>query len=85
MNQSATLDEWLQQNAPSWRPRNERLGFGVLSRHIDGPTPVDYLPRIENIPMNQYFAELLEVPKFSPSWDLALQTWRDEFYSFSTR
>jgi tetratricopeptide (TPR) repeat protein len=85
MNQSATLDEWLQQKAPSWRPRSERLGFGVLSRHIDGPTPVDYLPRIENIPMHQYFPELLEVPKFSPAWDLALQPWRDAVYSSSTR
>jgi tetratricopeptide (TPR) repeat protein len=80
MNQSATLDEWLQQNAPSWRPRNERLGFGVLSRHIDGPTPVDYLPRIENIPVAQYFQELLDVPKFFPNWDIALQPGRDKLF-----
>ncbi|MFE4107916.1 O-antigen ligase family protein [Almyronema epifaneia] len=73
MNQSNTLRQWLTENAPSWQPRSQRLGFGALSRHIDGPIPADFLPRIENIPMTLFLSELMPSLNFMPPLDLELQ------------
>lgn len=80
---AATMDEgntflaWLHQ-APSQQPRSRRLGFGVLSRHIDGPLPADYLPRIENVPMVEFFSPLLPSPTYLPELDRLLQQQRDQ-------
>lgn len=78
MEASSSFRQWLQENAPTWQPRSERLGFGVLSRHIDGPTPVDFYPRIENIPMVRFFAPVFVSAFYMPELDTALQPWRDE-------
>ena len=51
MSRSATFDQWLKQKAPSQPYRRERAGFGVLSRHIDGPIPIDFLTVVDNIPL----------------------------------
>ena len=40
--QSASFHEWVTQKAPSHQNRNRRLGFGTISRHIDGPLPSDF-------------------------------------------
>jgi tetratricopeptide (TPR) repeat protein len=78
MAQSHTLDQWLKEKAPTQPLRNERLGFGTLSRHMDGPNPIDYLPRLENIPMTRFLGELFPSPKYFPKFDQALQPNRDQ-------
>ncbi len=44
---ASTFHEWLTQ-APSRSNSNHRLGFGTISRHIDGPLPKDFSPQIES-------------------------------------
>jgi hypothetical protein len=74
MNSSATLDQWLQKNAPSRQYRRERAGFGVLSRHIDGSIPIDFLTIVENIPLAVLLNnELLPTSVYLPAWDQLLQ------------
>ncbi len=78
MGRSTSLDQWLKQNAPSRSYRRERSGFGVISRHIDGPIPVDFLKVVENIPVTQFFDRL--IPRsldFVPELDNALQPQRE--------
>ncbi|MFH7243943.1 MAG: O-antigen ligase family protein [Spirulina sp.] len=76
MDNAANFKDWLQRTAPSWQPRSGRLGFGVLSRHIDGPTPSDFYPRIENVPMVKFFPEVIVSPIFLPALDQALQPYQ---------
>jgi uncharacterized protein involved in response to NO len=90
MGRSASFDQWLKQNAPGSQARRERLGFGVLSRHTDGPAPVDFLTAIDNIPMTTYFTNQL-IPSFfyAPELDQVLQVDRDallqQIMSFSSQ
>lgn len=77
MDQADTFLAWLHR-APSQEPRSRRLGFGVLSRHIDGPLPSDFLPMVENMPMVELFSPLLPSPIFLPQLDLALQPQRNQ-------
>lgn len=77
MNQASSFDQWLKQLAPAYEIRSTRLGFGVLSRHIDGPAPVDYFPYVANVPMNQFFKEPFRPPVFLPPVDRALQPERE--------
>ncbi|PSN13063.1 polymerase [filamentous cyanobacterium CCT1] len=76
MANANNFTDWLQRTAPSWQPRSERLGFGVLSRHIDGPNPSDFFPRVENIPVVQFFEPLFPSPVFDPTLDNALEPYR---------
>ncbi|MGG6237386.1 O-antigen ligase family protein [Nodosilinea sp. AN01ver1] len=75
MANANNFTDWLR-TAPSWQPRSERLGFGVLSRHIDGPNPSDFFPRVENIPVVQFFEPLFPSPIFAPALDNALEPYR---------
>lgn len=77
MAQSTSFDDWLKRNAPIWKPRSQRLGFGIISRHIDGPQPSDYLPRVENVPMVKFFAAVFPEVSFMPELDQLLQPERD--------
>ncbi|MBA2748113.1 MAG: O-antigen ligase family protein, partial [Tatlockia sp.] len=77
MDSSATLEQWLKQKAPTQQYRRSRAGFGVLSRHNDGPAPVDFLPVVENGAMTNLFAGLIPSAIYEPELDLALQPWRD--------
>lgn len=83
MSRSASFDQWLKQNAPSRQYRRERAGFGVLSRHIDGPIPLDFLQVFENIPIAQFFEQAKSsgylFPSFvyAPELDKVLQPERD--------
>jgi uncharacterized protein involved in response to NO len=77
MNASATFDQWLKQKAPPQQYRRSRAGFGVLSRHNDGPAPVDFLPVVENAAMTNLFTDLMPSIIYEPKLDLALQPWRD--------
>lgn len=78
MASASDFTDWLQRTAPSWQPRSERLGFGVLSRHIDGPNPLDFLPRAENIPVVQFFEPLFPSPMFMPALDRALEPYQTQ-------
>lgn len=80
MNQAKSLDQWIQQLAPSRQYPRERAGFGVLSRHIDGPAPTDFFPVVENIAMTQFFAALLPSPSYSPDLDNGLQPFRKRLW-----
>lgn len=77
MERSDNFDRWVKQNAPVWQYRRQRLGFGVLSRHIDGSIPTDFWIVADNIAMTTWFAELLPSPVYMPELDLALQPWQD--------
>ncbi|MGP1387429.1 MAG: O-antigen ligase family protein [Thainema sp.] len=81
MAQSDDFDQWLRQNAITRRYRNERLGFGTLSRHIDGPIPEDFWVIVENIPTAQFFSDLLPTPVYNKPLDQSLQPWRDQLLS----
>jgi uncharacterized protein involved in response to NO len=76
MAQSKSLDEWIKLRAPVSQYRRERAGFGVLSRHIDGPAPQDFLQVVDNTAMTSFFSELLPSSIYSPSLDKALQPLR---------
>lgn len=76
MNQSSSFDQWLKENAPSVQYRRQRLGFGVLSRHIDGSIPQDFLVVVDNVPMNTWFSEILPSPIQNTELELAIQPLR---------
>jgi hypothetical protein len=80
MERSKSFDQWVKQNAPTRQYPRERSGFGVLSRHIDGPAPLDFFPVVENVAMTQFLAELLPSPSYSPDLDTALQPFRDKLW-----
>ncbi|WP_190802404.1 O-antigen ligase family protein [Leptolyngbya sp. FACHB-261] len=76
---SQSFDQWVKEKAPIRQYRRERSGFGVLSRHIDGPIPDDFLQVVDNVIMTNYLNELLPTsPFYLPELDRALQPWRDE-------
>ncbi len=72
MNSSANFDKWLKQNAPQRSYRRERAGFGLLSRHIDCPLPVDFLTIIENSITNNFFNDIFPSPFYEPKIDRIL-------------
>ena len=48
MKQTISFHNWITQKAITHQERNQRLGFGTISRHIDGSIPSDFLIRLEN-------------------------------------
>lgn len=76
MTAATTFDEWLKEAAPTVEVRNERLGFGVFRRHDDGPSPMDYYTRLENVAIAKFFDPLVPSPVFMPALDEPLQTYR---------
>ena len=76
MAQSKSLDDWIKNRAPVLVYRRERAGFGVLSRHIDGPAPQDFFEVVDNVAMTLFLPEVLPSPSYSPDLDLALQPLR---------
>ncbi|KAM3097171.1 O-antigen ligase family protein [Phormidesmis sp. 146-12] len=77
MATSTSLDQWIKQNAPSREVRRSRPGFNILSRHVDGPVPKDFLTTSENIALNNLLKELLPSQIYFPELDSALQGDRD--------
>ncbi|XGW00497.1 MAG: O-antigen ligase family protein [Leptolyngbya sp. BL-A-14] len=77
MERSSTFDQWLKQNAPTQSYRRERAGFGVLSRHIDGAIPVDFMTVLDNVPIAQFCKDLILPFDYAPALDTALQAKRD--------
>ncbi|MEM8543285.1 MAG: polymerase, partial [Cyanobacteria bacterium P01_H01_bin.119] len=79
MSTSNHLDEWLKEPPITWQPRSQRSGFGVLSRHIDGPLPKDYLPRIENLVVTRFFEDVFDMSAYLPRLDQQINSQRIEF------
>ncbi len=72
MNQATSLHQWLSKTAPTRQYRRERSGFGVLSRHIDGPIPRDFLIVDEIVPVTLFFSDLFPNPTYLYDLDRAL-------------
>ncbi|MGB3296630.1 MAG: O-antigen ligase family protein, partial [Phormidesmis sp.] len=62
LSASPSFHDWLTQAAPSRQQRTQRLGFGTISRHIDGPLPKDFSSISENILATDFLAALFPVP-----------------------
>ncbi len=78
MNEATTLEQWLKEFVLYVRLRSERVGFGVLMRHDDGPSPSDFYIRWENLAMTRFFETLLPSPDFMFELDEQLQPYRDD-------
>ncbi|MEM8602546.1 MAG: O-antigen ligase family protein [Cyanobacteria bacterium P01_H01_bin.121] len=77
MDEAANFQQWLTQAVPPLPYRRERTGFGVLSRHSDGPIVQDLPVLFANpgaVLLNRFWLRDL---RYAPAFDLALQTWRD--------
>jgi hypothetical protein len=80
MAKSTSFDQWIKQNAPSREVRRSRQGFGIISRHIDGPIPKDFLTVAENIVFNNLLKELLPSQIYFPELDQVLQSDREALF-----
>ncbi|MGD1859428.1 MAG: O-antigen ligase family protein [Leptolyngbyaceae cyanobacterium] len=76
MDEADTFDQWLKDLTPYARLRSERLGYGVLMRHDDGPSPTDFYARWENLAVSRFFETLVFSPQFSFELDQKLQPYR---------
>lgn len=81
MEQATSFDAWLKNNQLIEQPRTQRVGFGALNRHIDGPLPLDYSPSIVNQPVTIAFSGLIGAPSFFPELDRILQKNREKILS----
>jgi uncharacterized protein involved in response to NO len=77
MSRSTTFEQWLKQNAPTRSHRRDRVGFGVLSRHIDGPAPADFLIVVDNVAMSYFFNDLFPSWEYFRELDFAIQSQKD--------
>ncbi|WP_071992352.1 O-antigen ligase family protein [Leptolyngbya sp. PCC 6406] len=73
MAEASDFLDWVKNTAPTVQQRHERLGFGVLMRHIDGPQPVDYWFQVNNVVTTTLLQPLFPSPAFLPALDEALQ------------
>ena len=71
--QQRSLKDWLGdlRHYQSYRP--DRLGFGVLSRHLGGSIPKDYGLRYDNLLINHFLWELFPERSYFPALDLKLE------------
>jgi hypothetical protein len=79
MRQGKSFFDWLENYAPSLQYRRQRAGFGVLSRHIDGTQPLDFVPLVENIAVKTWLTEIFPTQDYSPLLDELLQPLREKF------
>lgn len=73
--------DWLRSAAPAVAITYTRAGFGVNSRHIDGPQPTDFFIAIDNLPMVTLFAPLWPDNYFLPELDQALAGDRQRLFA----
>ncbi len=78
MAQSKSFDQWLKQKAPTRELRRQRSGFGVLSRHIDGVIPSDFLTVEENLAMTYLVRDIIYEWKYYPDLEKPLQVLREK-------
>jgi len=81
MGTAQNFGEWLRLKPAVWQYRRKRDGFGVVSRHLDGPAPQDFYLVQENVALVNWFEELLPSPMTKRNLDLALQPLRDKLLS----
>ncbi len=63
MTQFTSFDDWLRQPLPPNSPliinyRRQRLGFNVVSRHMDGVTPIDFFGVRDRAEISLFFKDL---------------------------
>jgi uncharacterized protein involved in response to NO len=78
MAQSKSFDQWLKQLAPKRELRRQRSGFGVLSRHIDGVNPTDFLTVEENLATTYLIRDITYEWKYYPDLEKPLQLLREK-------
>jgi uncharacterized protein involved in response to NO len=78
MAQSKSFDQWLKQKAPTRELRRQRSGFGVLSRHIDGVIPSDFLTVEENLATTYLMRDITYEWKYYPELEKILQVRREK-------
>jgi uncharacterized protein involved in response to NO len=78
ISRSTRFDQWIKEKSPIRQYRRQRSGFGVLSRHIDGPAPQDFMIVIDNQLVTTFLPGVLPSPFYNPDLDRALQPWRDD-------
>ena len=77
MEQATSFDDWLKNSTLISQPRSQRIGFGILNRHIDGPFPSDYYTRTVNQPVARFFGAMLPSRPWFKDLDISLQTYRE--------
>jgi hypothetical protein len=78
MAQSKSFDQWLKQMSPTRELRRQRSGFGVLSRHIDGVIPSDFLTVEENLATTYLMRDITYEWKYYPELEKLLQVRREK-------
>ncbi|NJM67862.1 MAG: O-antigen ligase domain-containing protein [Acaryochloris sp. RU_4_1] len=73
MAKAQTFEQWLQTYPVVRKYHRQRAGFGVLSRHTDGPNPTDFFLVIDNVVMSEIFADMMPTPMYLPALDRLLQ------------
>jgi hypothetical protein len=68
MNNVNSFDEFLRSPLPLFTPLklkepNQRVGFGIMSRHIDGPDPYDLFVIERNAIFAHFWSDLFPSPK----------------------
>lgn len=81
MQQAQTFQEWLQDYPIVRKYHRQRAGFGVLSRHTDGPNPTDFFQVIDNVVMTEIFSDMMPVPEYFPDLDRTLKERRSALLS----
>ncbi|WP_299487291.1 O-antigen ligase family protein [Acaryochloris sp. IP29b_bin.137] len=81
MQKARTFQEWLQDYPIVRQYHRQRAGFGVLSRHTDGPNPTDFFRVIDNVVMTEILSDMMPVPVYFPDLDRALQERRNALLS----
>lgn len=81
MQKARIFQEWLQDYPIVRKYHRQRSGFGVLSRHTDGPNPTDFFLVIDNVVMTEIFNDMMPVPEYFPDLDRALQERRNALLS----
>lgn len=77
MAKAQTFQQWLQEYPIVRKYHRHRAGFGVLSRHADGPNPTDFFLVIDNGIMTEIFAEMMPYSPYMPALDRVLQERRE--------
>jgi uncharacterized protein involved in response to NO len=81
MDQSKQFEQWLRSNPR--KSQRERSGFRVLSRNLDGVTPVDFMPVAENVVLTDLFRHLLRSDGYFPIFDQTLLPLKSDFLARS--
>ena len=81
MEKSSNFSSWLHQYAPGLQYRRQRVAFGIVSRHLDGPAPLDFALLYDNVPMSYWFINSLPYWKDYLPLDIALEPKREDLLS----